>query len=438
MKFTSSRNSTNNATPVTFSEAVLNCMPDDGGMYVPAYEENLSPWILYMNSETSFSSIAGSLTSALINDEFSPIICEAIATKAFPFSPSIRKLDDHLFVLELFTGPTGCYKDFGISYLAACLDYICLMENRTATVLAVTNGETGASIVQAFRGKKNLKAVLLYTKGTVRGFDDSDLIANGGNIYPVEADGTEAECFDVVRSVYEDKALVQKYGLTLANTVNIGRVLPLTFCYVYAFSRIKKQIAGDIYYAMDAGNYGNLTAGLYGWKFSLPVTGFITNCSESLVTDQFDKCCVLDSVVPLLKRNSANPANPSNLERIEELFVTRPAVMKGMVFPAYVNETEKGEACKDCFKKYGYFLDEETASAYAAAKKRKDIVLEDDGSVVLIARKHPSMSADNIKYWCGEKVAVPENIAPLYVPKKAEKLIKPEKEEILKILNSLQ
>ena len=73
--------------PVDFSHALLNCLCADGGVYVPAYAEDLRPWIMYMDENTPFQSIAGSLTSALIKEEFSPIISEAIANQAFPFSP---------------------------------------------------------------------------------------------------------------------------------------------------------------------------------------------------------------------------------------------------------------------------------------------------------------------------------------------------------------
>ena len=159
LKFISSRFSNN--TEVSFSEAILNCLPQDGGMYVPVIDENLSNWILYMNGQTSFQSIAGTLTSAVIRNEFSPIICETIATKAFPFSPELKQLDDNLFSLELFHGPTGCYKDFAISYLASCLENILIMKDKTATILAVTNGETGACIVEALK-KENLVIRKVY------------------------------------------------------------------------------------------------------------------------------------------------------------------------------------------------------------------------------------------------------------------------------------
>lgn len=151
MQFVSTRDTNQK---VSFAEAILKPVPKDGGMYVPASEDNLRPWILHLDASSSFSSIAGSLTSALLKDEFSPLISENIAQTAFPFSPELKQLDKNLFVLELFHGPTGSHKDFGVSYLASCLEHILHMENKKATVLAVTNGETGACIANAFRGKK--------------------------------------------------------------------------------------------------------------------------------------------------------------------------------------------------------------------------------------------------------------------------------------------
>ena len=438
MKFISTRNGTQNNNSVSFAEAVLNCIADDGGMYVPAYEEDLSRWILYMTENTTFQSIAGSLTSSLIREEFSPIISEAIAMQAFPFSPELKKLDDTHYVLELFHGTTGCYKDFGISYLASCLEHILLMQNKKAVVLAVTNGETGASIVSAFRGKKHLKAILLYTKGTMRAISDDDCVWNGGNILPVEVDGTESECFDMVRSVYSDRAFVKQHNLTLANTVNIGRLLPLSFCYMYAFSRLKTHVAGDIFYSVDAGNYGNLAAGLYSWKFSLPVNGFITNCTNDLVADSFNKCCVMDAMVPLSKRSVADLANPSNIERIEQVFDANPMLMRSLIFPAPVSTEDRIKACKDAFIKYGYVMDPETSAAYAAAEKRSPLISEDDGVVVLVARNHPALSAATIRKWCGEVPVLPKSVAALYTAMEPVRKIKADRSEIIKLLDEVE
>ncbi len=434
MKFVSTRNS---SEQVDFSQAILNCLPKDGGLYVPAYSENLSPWIAHMDEDTSFSSIAGSLTAALIREEFSPIISEAIATKAFPFSPELKKIDDNFYVLELFHGPTGTHKDFGISYLASCLEHVLLMKEQKATVLASTDGETGSAITAALRGKKNIRAVLLYAKGTVKGFQEEDCIWNGGNIYPVEVDGDKKTCYELTRAIYARPDLIEKYSLTLANTANIGRLLPHTFLYMYAFSRIKKHLTDNFFYALPAGNYGNISAGLYAWKYSLPLSGIITNCTDSLTQDALGKCSVLDSLVPLAKRGSADPVEPSSVERLEEIFATHPAVMKALLFPVAVNDEEAINASQNLFVKYKKFFDLETSRAYEAAIKRSAMSKEDGSTVVLVSTKDPSLCAASIRTLCGEAPTMNESLQSLYKPLKAEKKISASVDEVEKILSEL-
>lgn len=435
MQFVSTRNPDKK---VSFSKAVLDCIPSDGGLYTPAYEENLSSWILYMNENTSFTSIAGSLTSALIKEEFSPIISEAIATNAFPFEPALTQLDDRLYHLELYHGPTGSHKDFGISYLASCLEHICIMKETEAIVITDTTGETGSSIAQAFRNKKHLKAVLLYPKDAMRGLSSEDFIWNGGNIYPVEVNGSIDDCIELVRQIYNDRPLVEKYGLTLANTSNIGRLLPQTFFYTFAFTRLKNRVCSDIFYALSSSNYGNLIAGLYSWKFSLPVNGFITDCTASLRVDPMNMCELTDANIPLLQRGPANPAVPSNLERLESLFMTSPAVMKGLVFPAEVSKDERKTAAQQLLKNYNIKVSPQTADAYAAAVKRTEMVEEDGGVVVLISRDHPAFSSEVIRQMCGEEPEMPEHIAAVLKKMKSGKVIEPLKEEVLSILKEIK
>jgi threonine synthase len=435
VRFVSTRN---NKEQVSFSQAILHCIAPDGGLYVPAYTENLSPWIMYMDNTTSFSSIAGSLTSALIKEEFSPIICEAIASKAFPFSPKIKKIDERLYIMELYHGPTGTNKDFGVSYLASCLEHILLMQEKQAIVLAVTEGDTGSCIAAAFRDKKHLKSVLLYSKGSMRGFKESDCVWNGGNIYPVEVDGDIEACYKLARAIYSDTTLVEKYGLTLANTVNIGRLLPHSFLYMYAFSQLKNQEYGDLYYTLPATNYGNLVAGLYSWKFSLPVNGFVTNSTPSVIVDPFGECSILDSMVPLSSRGPADPVNPSNIERLEEVFTTNPAVLKGLVYPANVTETEQREAFKKLFVDYKEFVDPLTAKAYAAALKRNALTSEDDGVTLLLAEDHPGLYADTLKHWCGEAPELPPELIEICKPIIPEKRISCDTDSLIAILDEIK
>lgn len=401
---------------VNFEQAVLHCMPKDGGLYVPYGSPDLRRWILYTNENTPFASIAGTLTSACINDEFSPIICETIATRAFPFEPKLTRYTDRFFTLELCNTPTGSHKDFGVSYLVNCLETIFSLKGGNAIFLDATLGELGASLAGALKGKKHVKAVLLYPRGMVRGFTESDFTWNGGNILPLEVDGSETDCHRIVREVFANQALVERFHLTVANTANIGRLMPQMFFYPYAFSRLKSHIHSDIYYAMVGGNYSNLVAGMYSWRLSLPVNGFICPATEALSVNAIGQCAVPDSLVPFEKRSAADPASPSSLERLEDIFHNNSLMLKNLVFPVPVSAAETDNACKQLFVKYGIFADKYTSEAYAAALNNRALTEEDEAAVVLVVRDHPALQADYIRHTTGEAPAMPESVTVALTP----------------------
>lgn len=436
MKFFSTRDSNNKAG---FKKAVLDCMPSDGGLYVPEDSVDLRRWILYADENTSFSSLAGALTSAMINDEFSPIICETIATRAFKNNPEFRQLDENLFLLELYNGATGTFKDYGVSYLTATLETILQIDGEKAILLDATTGELGACMAKAMKDKKLLKSVLLCPKGSLRGMDESDFVWNGGNLFPVEVDGTIEDCRNLVRRIFASRELVEKYHLTVANTANIGRLLPQAFFYTYAFSRLKKTVNGDIYYAFSAGNYGNLISGLYGWRFSLPVNGFIVPSSTNLCLDAKGNCMVTDSLLPVNERLAADPASPSNIERLEQVFKANSLMMRSFVFPAQVSEDDIDDACKELFMKYKVYADHDTSAAYAAACRRSDVTDGGDGAVVLVARDAPSIDEQFLKHNLGECPEKTANVASAFKPVSLDRpVISPDgSESLVSILNSL-
>lgn len=436
MQFVSTRDSNN---IVGFKSAILDSLPKDGGLYVPYKSEDLRKWILYADETTSFANLAGTLTSALINTEFSPIICEAIATSAFTFEPAVRQLDDKLFIMELDKGPTGTFRDFGVSYLISAMETLLRMEEEKAILLTATSGELGACLAQAMRGKELVKSVLLAPKGKLRGLKESDFVWNGGGIYPIEVDGTQQDCNDIVRTLFKDRELVQKCHLTVANTANIGRLLPQAFFYTFAFSRIKKKVPGDIFYAMAAGNYGNIVSGLLSWQLALPVNGFILPSTPNLKTDARGNAIVMDSMVPLDKRDPIDPSDPSNLERLENTFRLGSLMLRNFVYPADVSKTAAEDACRELFVKYKVFADHETSAAYAAATLRRDTVENADGTVVLIARDSPSLDEAFIRHNIGEIPPQPDSIKEAFTTISTGKpaISKDDTAHVLSVINSL-
>ena len=434
MQFTSTRNSN---LKVSFSQAVRDCIPDDGGVFVPSSIEDMRRWIYYIDETTSFASIAGSLTSALMHEEFSPIICETIATAAFPVEPVVKQLDGSLFMTEMYHGFTGCHRDYGVSYLVSYLETTLQLKGGKAVFLDFTHGGLGALLSKILNGKKNIKAVLVYQKGTVRGLDEESLVWNGGNIYPVEMEGSEAEIKTAISEVFADREFVQANGLTVANTTNVCRLLGQIFFFPYSFAQVKKKFNGEFYYAMGAGNYGSLMAGLYSWRFALPVNGFYVPSTTALARSANGSPVVLDSLVDLKVRGETNPAVPANLERLESFFGKNEMMMRNFIYPCDVSEEQRDAAAKELYMKYGIFADKETASAYAVVKENCSEVFDEDGAFILTAYNHPSLSSDYCRHVIGEAPEMPDEIKASFVPVQLRRPVIASVEELKKIAGSL-
>lgn len=358
-----------------FKSAITHPIPGDGGVFIPVSPRDLRRWIMHVDGNTTFSSIMGTLLSSFINDEYSPVICETIAQKAFKkFAPEITRLDKNLYVLELFHGPTLTHRDFGVSFLTSALDTIFCLEGGRATFLDVSTGEMGRSLAFALRGKQNLRAIVLYPAGSVRGLNEADLLYKGGNLLPIEVEGTAKDCFTLSASVTNDIAFSHKNNLTTASSVNIGRLLPQAAFYTFAFSRIKSDLDGDIFYALDSGNFGNVVALLYAWSFALPLNALILPTSS-----------IIDLKLP---QNSDDPSYNYNLERLKAIFDANPLMIKHFINTHAVNTAEIAKAKKTLKATYNFVADTESAKAFSAYQKHKALCLDDFATTVLVAKDY--------------------------------------------------
>ena len=434
MRFISTRNGD---LSVLFSQAVRECTPLDGGTFVPYSIEDMRKWIYYINESTSFTSIAGSLTSAFINDEYSPIICEKIATDAFPFEPNVVQLDENLFQMQLYTGFTGQQRDFGISYLCSYLENTLQLEGEKAVFLDFTFGGLGAILAKCLRGKKNIKAILVFQKGTVQGFDEEDFVWNGGNIYPVEMDAPIEQIRKVIHEIYDNEQFVVANKITIANTTNVCRMLGQLMYFPYSFSRIKNRVSDDIYYALNAGNYGTIMAALYSWRFALPLSGIFTPSTNELTLDSNGKPVIYDCSSDVQGRKCANPLNPANLERLKYFFKENDLMMRNFVYPTMVTEKDIVEAANVLYKKYGVVADKDTASAYACVLGNKNIEGDDESAIVLLSNNHPAYSNDFCKTVYGRELELPVFVRDSLKKVELNRPLVSSAEEIMKIVEKM-
>lgn len=434
MNFTSTRN---DKLSVKFSQAVRDCIPEDGGVFIPTGIEDLRRWIYYIDKHTSFTSLAGTLTSAFIGDEFSPIICNKIAMDAFPFEPVVKQLDDRLFLMELHNGYTGYHRDYGVSYLCSYLETTFELNGGNALFLDFTHGGLGAVLANTLRGKKHVKAVLVYQKGSVRGLEESDLFWNGGNIYPVEMEGSEEDIKAEIAKLFSDRAYVHENCLTVANTTNVCRLLGQVFFYPFSFAKIKERIYGDLYYALDAGNYGTLMAGLMSWRFALPVNGFMVPSTNALSRDSAGNPIILDSFVSASKRSAVNPIYPANLERMEHFFGQNENMLRNFVNLSDVSEKMAEEAARELYIKYGVYVDEAAARAYSAAMVNVQETLDEDTAVILFSYSHPSIHSDFSRHAIGESPDIPQIIKYSLIPNELKRPLAAGAEDLRKIIEEV-
>ena len=408
------RSTRSNGPIVTFKDAVLHCLPADGGLYVPDKAMDIRQLFLYMDENTTFPDLVAAVAPSLLEGELNPFSASRVAESAFDFEPELIRLDDDFSILNLYNGPTGLFKDFGISFLAAVMEELQKKTDRIL-VLAAARGDTGVSIARAFSGRKGIGVVLVYPSGVIRGLDPAAFVQNGGNIIPLQIRGTFDDCQRLIAETINDRKFAARFGVTSANTINPGRVLPQIFYYLYAFVKMKKHIAGDLAFSVPCGNFGNLASGLYAWKFGMPVNGFIAAMNANNVLGDFFKGKPF-APRPLVNTNSPalDVSVPSNLDRLESFFKEAPAVMRNMVYPASVCNESVRHTIESVWKKYNVYLNPHSAVAFSAAEQvSASHKWKGHVHTVVLATEHYSKEAEFIRKVTGQIIPVPEYLRRL-------------------------
>ena len=178
-------------------------------------------------------------------------------------------------------------------------------------------------------------------------------------------------------------------------------------------------------------------AGLYSWRFALPVNGFYVPSTPSLARSPSGAPVVLDSLVDMKARGEANPMIPANLERLESFFGKNELMMRNFIYPVDISEAQRDAAAKELYMKYGVFADKDTASAYAAVRENCAEVYDEDGAFILTAYNHPSLSSDYCRHVIGEAPEMPEEIKESLKPVTLGRPVISSADDIRKIVESL-
>jgi threonine synthase len=409
---------------MTFQETLFTGLAPDGGLYHPVDPPELAPLIPALERLASFPEVAAESCAALLSPDIPADRARALAAAAFVFSPVLRRLDERVLLLELFHGPTCAFKDFGAQFLAAAMESFLGPKERRIQVLVATSGDTGSAVAHAFHGRTNIDVVILYPSGRVSDLQEKQLTTLGGNVHALEVKGSFDDCQRLVKEAFQDPALRGRLRLTSANSINIGRLIPQCLYYIFAGTRRAELGEAAPTICVPSGNFGNLTAGVYAWRWGMPVRGLIAATNVNDIVPLYLRSGRFDprpSVQTL--SNAMDVGNPSNFERLVEVFKGSWEGMASRIEGRSITDARTLETMRTVHAGTGVLVDPHTAVGCAAARDHLDAEGAGDGQVIVLSTAHPAKFSDIVEKATGVVPAMPERLARcLALPKQAHEV----------------
>lgn len=316
--------STNKIAPLaSLEEAVVKGLASDRGLYMPEYIESLDESVIANLKNQSFHEIACVVARAFFGEDIEPDVLDEIVKDTLSFDTPVVHVDDNIYSLELFHGPTLAFKDVGARFMARTLGYFIRKKGlRQVNVLVATSGDTGSAVANGFLGVPGIHVYVLYPKGKVSPIQECQFTTLGQNITALEIDGNFDDCQALVKAAFMDEALNRHMTLTSANSINVARFLPQAFYYFNAYAQLDRQGKADqLVVCVPSGNFGNITAGLFAYWMGLPIKRFVAANNRNDVFYEYLRTGVYTSKpsVPTLA-NAMDVGDPSNFARIMDLF----------------------------------------------------------------------------------------------------------------------
>ncbi|WP_301099586.1 threonine synthase, partial [Otariodibacter sp.] len=341
------------------------------------------------------------ILSALIGDELPTETLNTMVKNAFTFPAPLAKVNEQIYALELFHGPTLAFKDFGGRFMAQALAAV--RGDGKITILTATSGDTGAAVAHAFYGLENINVVILYPKGKISPLQEKLFCTLGGNIRTVAIESDFDACQALVKQAFDDEELRQAIGLNSANSINISRLLAQVCYYFEAVAQLPKEKRNNVVVSVPSGNFGNLTAGLIAKTLGLPIKRFIasTNANDTVPRYLRSGKWEPNATVATLS-NAMDVSRPNNWPRVEELFKRNNWNLADLGSLS-LNDDETETALKVEYAE-GYLCEPHGAIAYQALKDQ----LKADETGIFLCTAHPAKFKESVERILNIELPLPE------------------------------
>lgn len=408
---------------LTASQAILQGLSPDGGLFVPTQIPRL-PKSLQELSQLSYQELAYEIMSRFLTD-FTPAELKSCIQKAYDskfdtdaIAPLVER--DGAHYLELFHGATIAFKDMALSILPHLMTVSAKKnrEEREIVILTATSGDTGKAAMAGFADVPGTRIIVFYPKHGVSPIQEKQMVTQkGNNTHVVGITGNFDDAQTAVKKMFHDPDLAGELSragflFSSANSINIGRLVPQIVYYVYAYATLlregKIQEGEKINVVVPTGNFGNILAAYYGKQMGLPIEKLICASNDNKVLYDFFSTGIYDRDREFILTTSPSMdiLISSNLERLiykiagedsakcrefmgslstEGKYTITPAMKEqlGDFYGDFATEAETAQTIARIFRDTGYMIDPHTAVAAAVYGKYK--AQTGDGRTTVIA-----------------------------------------------------
>lgn len=398
------------AASATLHEAVVKGLAGDRGLFMPETIKTLPPSFFEEIDTLSFQEIAYRVADAFFGEDVPADTLKHIVYDTLSFDCPVVPVTDRIYALELFHGPTLAFKDVGARFMARLLGHFIREEGREpVNVLVATSGDTGSAVANGFLGVEGIHVYVLYPKGKVSPIQECQFTTLGQNITAIEVDGVFDDCQALVKSAFMDEELNRHLKLTSANSINVARFLPQAFYYFHAYAQMKKLGKADgLVICVPSGNFGNITAGLFGKVMGLPVKRFIAaNNANAIFYNYLQNGRYEPRPSVQTIANAMDVGDPSNFARIYDLYKGSHAAIAAEIGGATYTDAQIGDTVKRCYAENGYLCDPHGACGFRALCEG----LRPDEYGVFLETAHPAKFKDTVEALIGAPVSIPAKLA---------------------------
>ena len=415
MKFVSTRGQ---SPAVSFGQALAQGLAPDGGLYMP------ESWPLIplsaFDGATTLPEVAEIMLRPFVAGD--PIAAEIgdVVRDAFDFPAPLVPVarEGRLSVLELFHGPTAAFKDFGARFLAASLSRIRKSDiGRPLNILVATSGDTGGAVAAAFHGRPGVVVSVLFPKGLVSPTQERQLTCWGDNVLSYRVAGTFDDCQRLVKEAFVDSGLKQRFELSSANSINLGRLLPQAVYYAATSLAVYRAHGVTPNFLIPSGNLGNSVACVWARKIGLPIGRIVLahNANRAvpdfLASGQWQPRASMPTLA-----SAMDVGSPSNMERLRALFPDLDAV-RGAVSAHSVSDEEIRARIATDYRQYAREYGKPWCPHTATAAEVYARMPESEraaGRWVLVSTAHPAKFREIVEPLTGQRIEMPESLAKLF------------------------